>query len=440
VSNVGNRMGLIPLFVASLGRGSSFIPLDGGASAREVFDLADAYSADLIVMPSESGDGDAWRGVEFAPLPCGLSAIRRKPAGGQVWRAPGETDALILKVTSGSTGLSKAAVTSELSLINDGRHVIEVMGIGSRDIGAATVPMAHAYGMSCLLLPLVLTGSAIVTRDRFVAAQWAQDVSERGVTVFPGVPFIFDYLRRAEAVAAPLRDIRLVVTAGAPIQFETLRYFKDRFGVKIHSLYGTTETGSVTFDASDALNDPVSLGWPVPETTVTLNRTGDMESEGRVHIRGSAVSRGYVFSDVDDESAPRFTADGFLTSDLGRLADDGQLVLMGRMSGFVNVAGRKVSPGEVERIIAELPEVAHVWVLGIADGARGQELVACVSRRDGALSAASIRTHCAAILSPHKVPRRIVFADDLPVTSRGKVTRQAVEALLRTDEGQRQRV
>ena len=165
-----------------------------------------------------------------------------------------------------------------------------------------------------------------------------------------------------------------------------------------------------------------------------------MESEGRVHIRGSAVSRGYVFSDADDESAPVFTADGFLTSDLGRIADDGQLVLMGRMSSVVNVAGRKVSPGEVERVIAELPEVAHVWVLGIADGARGQELVACVSRRDGALSAASIRTHCAAILSPHKVPRRIVFADDLQVTSRGKVTRQAVEALLRTDEGQQQRV
>ena len=207
---------------------------------------------------------------------------------------PGETDGLVLKVTSGSTGLSKVAVTPEQTLINDGRHVIEAMGIGSSDIGAATVPMAHSYGMGNLLLPLILEGAPVVMRDRFVHAQWAGDVTTLGVTMFPGVPFIFDYLRRAGDAATPLTGIRLVVTAGAPIDFETLEYFKQRFGVKIHSLYGTTETGSITFDGSDAVGDRVSVGWPMPETTVTLLPTADLESGGRILVRGSAVSRSYA--------------------------------------------------------------------------------------------------------------------------------------------------
>ena len=71
------------------------------------------------------------------------------------------------------------------------------------------------------------------------------------------------------------------MTAGAPIDFQTLEYFKDRFNVKIHSLYGTTETGSITFDASDGLSDRVSVGWPMPETTVTLTPSSDFESGGR---------------------------------------------------------------------------------------------------------------------------------------------------------------
>jgi long-chain acyl-CoA synthetase len=249
------------------------------------------------------------------------------------------------------------------------------------------------------------------------------------------VPFIFDYLRRAGDSAAPIAGIRLAVTAGAPIDFETVKYFKDRFGVKIHSLYGTTETGSISFDSSSTLHDRVTVGWPLSETTVSLIETADAPSGGRILVQGSAVSRGYALAGEADERAPAFTTDGFLTADLARFADDGQLVLLGRVVGFVNVAGRKVSPGEVERAIAELPGVSDVFVMGVADGARGQALVACVSRRTPDLTAASIRAHCAAMLSPYKVPRRVVFADELPRTERGKIARHDVEAHLKNAPG-----
>jgi len=440
VSNVGNRIGFIPLFIASLSCGSSFLPLDGDSPAREVLEIADAYSADLIVFPAGADGWNESVGVTPQSLPCSLAAVKRAPADGPSWREAGETDGLILKVTSGSSGFSKIAVTPEQTLISDGRHVAEAMAIESRDVCAATVPMAHSYGMGNLLLPLVLKGASIVMRDRFVPTQWANDVTEFGVTMFPGVPFIFDYLRRADEAATPLSKLRMVITAGAPIDFQTLAYFKQRFGVKIHSLYGTTETGSITFDSSDALSDRVTVGWPMPETSVTFEPAANIESGGRILVRGSAVSRGYAISDTPEEAAPLFTSGGFLTADLGRLAVDGQLVLIGRMSAFVNVAGRKVSPGEVERVIAELPDVARVWVLGIDAGARGQQLVACVSRRNGDLSVTSIRAHCTKTLAPYKVPRRIVFADELPMSGRGKVTRQTVEAMLKTTDTRQERL
>jgi len=426
IANVGNRTGFVPLFLASVGLGSNFIPLDGGTSAREVLDLADVSGADLVVVPAEA---EPFRPMAPVSLPCGLWAIVRRRTREPSWRAPHETDALILKVTSGSTGPPRLAVTAEASLLADGRHIIDAMAIETSDVSVATVPMAHAYGMGNLLLPLLLKGSPVVLRDRFVHGQWASDVQQYGVTMFPGVPFIFDYLRRV-GDASPLRGIRLVVTAGAPIDLQTVEYFKDHFSVKIHSLYGTTETGSITYDSSDGLSDRVSVGWPMPETTVTLTPSSGFNPDGRILVKGSAVSRGYTDGEALDDSSPAFTAAGFLTADIGRWAADGQLILLGRTSRFVNVAGRKVNPAEVERVIAELPDVIQAWVMGVPNEIRGQDLVACVTRRSAELSAASIRTHCAVTLSPHKVPRRIVFADAVPLTERGKTSRQTLEALL----------
>ncbi|HET9362669.1 MAG TPA: fatty acid--CoA ligase family protein [Vicinamibacterales bacterium] len=431
VSNVGNRTGLAPLFLASLGLQGSLVLVDGDTAAREVNDLAELYGTNLIVASAGAGVLSRPGGVSPADLPCGLSGSVRHRQEAPAWRRPGETGALCLKITSGSLGVSKAVVVSEHTLLSDGLHVIEAMDIRSTDVNLGVVPMAHSYGMGNLLLPLILAGSPVVLRDRFVPTQWAEDVVRLGVTTFPGVPVMFDYLRRTPDAAARLAELRMVITAGAPIDTETLRHFKERYGVKVHSLYGTSETGSITFDSSAELHEPVSVGWPMPDTAVSLASVPDLAApEGRVTVQGPAVARRYAFPDPRDDQSSEFTKEGFLTGDVGAFSSDGRLTLTGRVSGFVNVAGRKVHPREVERVIAELAGVGQVWVLGRNDGARGQELVACVERRSPDLTVAEIRRHCVKTLTPYKVPRRIVFADDLPVNARGKTPRLAIEALL----------
>ena len=107
-------------------------------------------------------------------------------------------------------------------------------------------------------------------------------------------------------------------------------------------------------------------------------------------------------------------------------------MLTGRVSPLVNVAGRKVDPAEVERVLAALPDVVDARVLGISCDTRGQQLVAFVVRSSPALTTIAIRQLCAGQLSPHKIPRRFVFLDRLPVDARGKMDRRALETLAST--------
>jgi acyl-coenzyme A synthetase/AMP-(fatty) acid ligase len=433
VSHVGNRTGFIPLFVASLAHGCAILSVDGDAPQADVLGMAATYGADLIVVAAPGGLVD---GAPRVALPCGLAAVAR--SGRSSWRRDDDPDALVLKVTSGSTHASKVIIATEDNVFADGEHLVDVMRTRSSDVSLAAVPIAHAYGMGCVLLPLLLSGAPVVLRERFVPAQWADDIATFSVTTFPGVPFIFDYLRRIGDTASPVRDIRLLVSAGAPIDRQTITYFVDRFGTKIHSLYGTTETGSITFDPSDTVDDVVSVGWPLSGTTVTLTEEpGFGSGQGRITVQGAAVARRYAYEDPEGDRTSEFTPDGFRTADVGSIGADGRLTLVGRVSHAVNVAGRKVHPREVEQMIAEMPGVVHASVWGIADGSRGQQLVACVQRQHDGVSVSAVRRHCAAALAPFKVPRRIVFTDELPVSGRGKVAREVVETLLAAADARR---
>jgi acyl-CoA synthetase (AMP-forming)/AMP-acid ligase II len=428
VSSVGNRTGFIALFLACLERGASLIVLDGDANEAEIDAAALRLGAHGIVARA---DAPGVRTPRARRLPAGLAFVRTTASRSLEWRAESHTQPLIVSLTSGSTRLPKAVVGGEARLVADGRHIAEAMAIRPDDVGLAMIPISHAYGMGNLLLPLLLQGTSIALRDSFSAGPLADDIAACGVTFMPGVPFIYDYLRRHGSGAVVSR-LRLLVSAGAPLAIESMRFFKQSFGAKIHSLYGTTETGAVAFDDGDEVGGSVCVGRPVPETTVTL-RPADaaVPSEGRVHVRGTAVADRYAFKDKDgEEEAAAFAEGGFLTGDLARVDAGGRLFLTGRVSRFVNVAGRKVHPEEIDRVIATVSGVLQASVIGVPHPTRGQMLVACVHRRGPWVTADDVRAACTARLSPHKVPRRVVFADELPVDSRGKVDRDALADLV----------
>jgi acyl-CoA synthetase (AMP-forming)/AMP-acid ligase II len=144
-------------------------------------------------------------------------------------------------------------------------------------------------------------------------------------------------------------------------------------------------------------------------------------------VRSAAVADAY-----SDGTCDGFVDGGFLTGDYGAWDEQRRLRLLGRASSFVNVAGRKVQPDEVERVLRDIPGVRDVRVLAAPDPRRGQQIVACIVA-DAAqrLSVLAIRRLCSARLASYKIPRTIVFLDALPLTARGKVDRAALDDLVR---------
>jgi long-chain acyl-CoA synthetase len=230
--------------------------------------------------------------------------------------------------------------------------------------------------------------------------------------------------------------------------------------VKIHSFYGASETGGIAYDDSDESGDSGTVGRPLPGVVVTLRNADcglrpqategapdgsdpestidprsairNPQSTGRVHVVSAAVSSGYT----DADGGGAFVDGGFLTGDYGAFDARERLVLLGRVSSFVNVAGRKVQPDEVERVLREMPGVADVRVVAAADQRRGQQLVACiVARASSRLTPLAVRRFCAARLAPHKIPRSVVFLDEIPLTARGKTDRAALDDLVRARIG-----
>jgi len=214
---------------------------------------------------------------------------------------------------------------------------------------------------------------------------------------------------------------------GAKLPAATGEAFHQQFGVKIHGFYGTTETGGICYDAGEAVDVGDRVGRPLLGVTLSLIPETDIAPPaGRVHVRSAAVGHGYIGGESDD-----FVDGGFLTGDIASL-DDGELTLRGRVSAFINVAGRKVQPEEVEAVLRRMPGVADARVLGAADPRRGQQVAACiVVTGERKPDIVEVRQFCARWLAPHKIPRLIVFVDSIPLTPRGKTDRAALEELIR---------
>ena len=418
-SIVGNRPVFFPLLAACMDLGAVLLPLGEATDAEAVSLVGQAGTSAVVTDRALPLDA-----VQEQLLHPAIRLLKlREPDDRHVF---GES--VVLKLTSGSTALPKAAIASELHLINDGRHVIEAMGIGPTDVNFASIPLSHSYALGNIVMPLLLQGTAVALRESFNPAHFGRDIATSGSTVFPGVPFMFQRIQSLDDIDRLPTHLRLLITAGARIDLATVLWFQRRLDRKVHSFYGTSETGGISYDDSEEVNDPLHVGRGMPETTISIREPERGTAAGRVFVSGSAVASGYAYEDRAGSAAP-FRDGGFLTGDLGHLDANGRLFLTGRASALVNVAGRKVDPAEVERTLVELPGIVDARVIGVPCDIRGQQVIAFIVRADPSLTPIAIRQCCAETLSAYKIPRRFVFLDRFPVDSRGKIDRRALQAL-----------
>lgn len=419
VSTVGNRPIFFALLVACLDAGVSLVPL-GDSTEAEALAIVERCGAALVVTARDL----PVTARRILDLDREVRVIRLKTAREDAAHA----QPYVMKLTSGSTDLPKAALSTEANLLSDTRNITEAMSIGGDDVNLSALPLSHAYAISNVVMPLIQFGTSVALRPSFSPSHFLRDVEAVGATVFPGVPFMFEHLRNVLPSAPLPKSLRLLASAGAPLEPATVQWFHRHVGRKIHSFYGSSEAGGIAFDDADDIRDPVDVGHPLPRVAVEI-RSGGSGRDGRVFVKSDAVSAGYSNSEGDDDVSA-FRDGGFLSGDLGHFNGAGRLVLTGRVSPLINVAGRKVDPSEVERALRACAHVAEARVLGAGHETRGEELVAFVVRTSDGITPLTLRQHCARTLSPYKIPRRFVFLERLPLTPRGKVDRKALEALL----------
>jgi long-chain acyl-CoA synthetase len=418
---VGNRAPVVPLLLAARRCGVAAAAIDAGTPAAELVGLAEQFGAAAVVAPIG----------ELPPLgtPAALlHDLAIVPHGHD--HPPAYAGIALLKVTSGSTGRPKATLNTDAQLIADSEQIVQGMGIGPDDTQMAVIPLSHAYGTSVILVPLLLQGTPMVLRESFVPPQLPDDASRYGARVLAGVPYMFEYFLSHPPAGGWPATLRTVISAGARLPGETIHAFAAAFGVKIHTFYGASESGGITYDATDALEEVETVGTPLPGVTVTLRPDEDIPDAGRrVHVHSAGVACGYA-----GEASEAFCDGGFLTGDYGRWDDEGRLRLTGRASTFINVAGKKVQPMEVEDVLRQMPGVRDVRVLGAPDPQRGEQVVACLvvdPPMGPAVTTLAVRRFCSSRLAAFKIPRTVIGLDAIPLTARGKTDRRALDALVR---------
>jgi long-chain acyl-CoA synthetase len=425
----GNRAAILPLWLTCRSMGIAVMPVDAGTTPTEIVTLARRFGGVMAVLPERIARATNLGRTEPYVDDLAIVAIGGAEPNPGLYRG-----AAALKLTSGSTGLPRATFTTESQLVLDSEHITVAMDIGAQDCQLASIPLSHAYGLGNLVIPSLINGTPFVLRDGFVPHQFLSDVMAFNVRVFPGVPFMFDHVVAHMPSGQWPSALGLLISAGARLEAAGVRRFHEAFGVKIHSFYGTSETGGIAYDDSAEVDAEPTVGRAVPGVRITLRPVeGAPPDGGLVHVAGDAVAAGYV---GEQPGAEGFTGDGFLTGDFGRLDVRGHLVLTGRASSFINIAGHKVQPEEIEQVLRTMPGVLDVRVVGAPDARRGQQVVACIVTRGADPGVLAVRQYCASRLAPHKIPRAVVTLDRIPFTERGKTDRARLEAIVRDHLGQ----
>jgi acyl-CoA synthetase (AMP-forming)/AMP-acid ligase II len=436
VAEIGNVSVMPALVLACLRNGVALMPVDRSTPPAELLGLASRWDAAALVVPDglhlglvAEGSASPRPARHRVPFARGLAAWVTTPLPDPGRHAP----AALLRLTSGSTAEPRVTCTEERHLIADVVHITDAMGIGPTTRQFGVIPLSHSYGFSNLLLPLLWQGTPVLLRPQFVPTQVAPDIRSAALETFAGVPFMFDHLARHQPMSGT-GSLRLAVSAGALLAYDTVTAFHRETGVKVRSFYGTSETGGICFDGSDTLDERVPVGRPIGATHVSLVAdTEAPDGSGSVCVSGPNVLDRYADDGPPSPGPRRTTAarlDGvYLTSDYARLDPDGMYVLTGRVPSFVNVAGRKVHPHEVEAALRALPGVSDAVAMGVDDVVRGQALGACLVS-DAAWDALTVRAALSTQLAAYKLPRVVVVTQALPLTDRGKVDRAAIARLL----------
>ncbi|HEY7535385.1 MAG TPA: class I adenylate-forming enzyme family protein [Thermodesulfobacteriota bacterium] len=353
------------------------------------------------------------------------SFVRDENLGSFIASIKSSDEALYLYST-GSTGRPKRVLRTHFNLIVLADNHTETVGSTEKDRILFVVPLAHTYGFGNFI-SAVKSGASIYVLEEFNRNKVADLIERESISVFPAVPFILNVM--AETFSTKSRDfssLKLVISAGAPLSRQTFFKFHERFGVYPRQLYGSTETGVISINLSEDIeNNFDSVGRPIKNVEVKVFREDGSEANvnevGEIAVKSPSMTTGYY--GLPELTKRVFKNGYYFTEDLGRIDNKGYIYIIGRKKLFINVAGNKVDPTEIENFLMTHPKIKEVVVLGSQDNYGNESVKAVIVPKED-IDIKEIYNYCKDRVADFKVPRVIELRKEIPKSPTGKVLRE----------------
>lgn len=426
------------LYLACLRAGAVYLPLNTAYTLAELdYFIGDAEPR-LVVVDPKSRDGVATiaaahgSAVETLDAAGGGSLVEQ--AGGKssdfddVERGPDDLAAILY--TSGTTGRSKGAMLTHDNLLSNALTLRDHWRFTSADRLIHALPIFHTHGLFVASNVTLLSGASMYLLPKFDADEALRLMAS--ATVMMGVPtFYVRLVQHAGLTRDATAGMRLFVSGSAPLLAETHRSFAEKTGHAILERYGMTETNMNTSNPYEGDRIAGTVGFPLPGVSLRVSEpeTGRPVEDGEtgmIEVKGPNVFKGYWR--MPEKTAAEFRTDGFfITGDLGKIDERGYVHIVGRGKDLVISGGYNIYPKEVETEIDGMPGVAESAVIGVPHPDFGEGVTAVVVRTKGAaLDEKAVLEGLKERLARYKQPKRVLFVDDLPRNTMGKVQKNVL--------------
>ncbi len=441
----GDRVGImlpnIPHFpicyYGVLRAGGVVVPMNVLLKKREVeFYLRD--SGAKLLFAWEGFAEDAQAGAEQADAECvivemlGFQQLVGAAEPITEMADTADDDTSVILYTSGTTGTPKGAELTHSNLTKNCEIALGLFGLGSDAVTLGALPLFHSFGQTCGMNATTFGGGTLTLIPRFEAKKALEIIQRDRVTVFEGVPTMYNaMLHEPDREQFDTSTLEVCASGGSAMPVELMRSFEEAFGCKVLEGYGLSETSPVaSFNHPDLERKPGSIGTPVDGVEMKVVDDDDNEvaagEVGEIVIRGHNVMKGYWNRADATEEVMR--GGWFHSGDIAKKDDDGYYYIVDRKKDLIIRGGYNVYPREIEEVLYEHPDVREAAVVGIPDDALGEEVGAAVALRDGASTTPEeLRDFVKGQVAAYKYPRHVWLVDDLPKGPTGKILKREIE-------------
>lgn len=424
--------------------GAIAVPLNPGFKQDEMrYLIGDAEPKLIIVAPEaramveSSAPGSPLLEVDTSRPYQQIDLFRTAPAD-KLDRDIGPEDPGLIIYTSGTTGKPKGAVLTQRNMVADCANVIDIWEISADDVLCHALPLFHVHGLGFALHTALLSGAHVRLLDRFQPEMVVSELSRTSgaavCSVFMAVPAMYkkitDYIGDQRL---DFSHLRLLTSGSAPLLVSQFKRIAEMFGREPVEREGMSETGMNFSNPLHGRRVAGSIGLPLPGLRVRVVdpvTCADVAAGeiGELWLKSDSISTSYWRK--PKETAATFSDGWFRTGDLGRVDGDGYYYLTDRIKHIIISGGENVSGKEVEGVINEIDGVSESVAVGMPDEQLGERVVAAVLCKPGArMTESDIKEHCKRKLHDWKCPKEILFLEQIPRNTMGKVLKEAVRGI-----------